>query len=144
MRLYVAFEVVYYGIITQETFGEDKAFRLLNQVKSEVSSMYKGNVEFMLRQSNLERNCLSKFINSKVNKILDSYRSNIKNEKLGQAFEKVDKIKGEANEAIQGMLSNMEDVNKLNELSKDIQFESKEYQKGAATIESNMVKQGRM
>ena len=91
----------------------------------------------------MERNCFSRFINDKVNKKLNNYKSTIKTEKLGESFKKVDAIKSEANEAIQGMLANIEESNKLNELSQDIQFEAKEYQKGAEQIETMMVNQGR-
>lgn len=69
----------------------------------------------------MERNCLTKFINTKVNTIIDN-QSNIKMGKLDDAFGKVSKIKDEANQAIAGMLENMNEADKLAETSKDLQF----------------------
>ena len=49
MKLFLHFDTVYYGIISQDTFDEAKAFRLLNDIKQIITEMYKGNVDLMLR-----------------------------------------------------------------------------------------------
>ena len=49
----------------------------MNDVKEEVKTMYKGNVGFMLKQSNLEKNCLDKFLRAKITKIVDNYNTKI-------------------------------------------------------------------
>ena len=41
LRLLIHYDVIYYGIIYSSSFGEDKAQRLLNDIKSEVTIMYK-------------------------------------------------------------------------------------------------------
>ena len=93
LRLHMAFDVIYYGLITQSSFAEDKAQRVLADVKEEVRKMYKGNVSYMFKQSNLERNCLDKFLKPKIAKILDNYSTNISSKNLNKAFEKVDEVK---------------------------------------------------
>lgn len=80
------FDVIYYGIIAGQSFGEDKAQRLLNDVKEETRKMYKGNVSFMFKQTNLERNCLDKFLKAKVNKIIENYSTSISSKNLNAAF----------------------------------------------------------
>ena len=76
--------------------------------------MYKGNVQFMLKQSNLERNCLDKFLRSKVTKIIDNYSTNISSKNLNQAFSKVDDIKSIAGRTIGKMAQNMEQAEEMN------------------------------
>ena len=56
MNLHIMFDTVYYGLVSSNEFSEDKAQKLLHSVKDEVKKMYKGNVQFMLKQTNLERN----------------------------------------------------------------------------------------
>jgi hypothetical protein len=76
------FDTVYYGIITTEDFAEDKAQKLLQSLKDEVKKMYKGNVQFMLKQTNLERNCLEKFLKPKVQTLLENYNTSISSKNL--------------------------------------------------------------
>jgi hypothetical protein len=70
--------------------------------------MYKGNVGFMLKQSNLEKNCLDKFLRVKITKICDNYNTKISSKNLNQAFAKVDEVKAIAGRTIVGMQNNME------------------------------------
>lgn len=75
--------------------------------------MYKGNIGFILWQSNLERNCLEKYLLGKVNKICDNYRSNISSKNLNKAFQKVDEVKNLAGKSIAQMAANMEQTEQL-------------------------------
>jgi hypothetical protein len=77
MKLLIHYDVIYYGLVHSPNFAEDKGQRLLNDVKEEVKTMYKGNVGFMLKQSNLEKNCLDKFLRVKITKIIDNYNTKI-------------------------------------------------------------------
>lgn len=47
MKLHVNFDSIYYGLIALDTFADEKALRLLNEVQAEVSRIYKSNVAFM-------------------------------------------------------------------------------------------------
>lgn len=76
------YDTVYYGLITQSGFAEDKAQRAMADVKEEVRKMYKGNVSFMFKQTNLERNCLDKFLKPKMIKIIENYSTSISSKNL--------------------------------------------------------------
>ena len=84
--------------------------------------MYKNNVSFIFRQSNLERNCFDKFLGAKVTKILDNYNTSISSKNLNAAFQKVDEVKQIAGKAIVGMQNNMAESQALLEKSQNIQF----------------------
>lgn len=75
--------------------------------------MYKGNVGFMFKQTNLERNCLDKFLRIKINKIIDNYSTSISSKNLNAAFEKVDEVKAIAGRTITKMAANMEQTEDL-------------------------------
>ena len=67
----------------------------------------------MLRQTNLERNCLEKFLKPKVAKLLDRHTSSIKSKNLNAAFDKVDEVKAIASKALTQMSLNMEQAEEL-------------------------------
>ena len=104
------FDTVYYGLVSSNDFSEDKAQKLLHSVKDEVKKMYKGNVQFMLKQTNLERNCLEKFLKPKVQVILENYNTSISSKNLNNAFQKVDEVKAIAGRTITKMAQNMEET----------------------------------
>lgn len=122
------FDVIYYGLIAVQSFAEDKAERALLDVKEEVRKMYKGNVSFMFKQTNLERNCLEKFLKAKVTKVLENYTTSISSKNLNAAFQKVDEVKNIAGRSITKMQSNMEQTEKLLDHSQEIQFLTKDFQ----------------
>ena len=62
----------------------------------------------MLKQSNLEKNCLDKFLRAKITKIVDNYNTKISSQNLNKAFQKVDEVKAIAGRTIVGMQNNME------------------------------------
>ena len=68
---------------------------------------YKGNVHFMLKQKNLERNCMAPYIMGAINKIVDSHSSSIKSDNLKAAFLKVNEVKDIAGRTINKMAENM-------------------------------------
>lgn len=75
--------------------------------------MYKGNVSFMFKQNNLERNCLEKFLKAKINKIVENYNTSISSKNLNAAFQKVDEVKAIAGRTITKMAANMEQTEDL-------------------------------
>ena len=72
-------------------------------MREEVTKMYKGNVSFMFKQTNLERNCLDKFLRGKINKIIENYNTAISSKNLNAAFQKVDEVKAIAGRTITKM-----------------------------------------
>ena len=103
--------------------------------------MYKGNVAFMFKQTNLERNCLDKFLRPKITKILDNYSTSISSKNLNKAFEKVDEVKQIAGRTITKMQANMEQTEDLLKASQEIQFLAKDFQKNSETLETTMKNQ---
>lgn len=86
-----------------QALTEEKAQRLLADVKTEVAKMYKGNVDFIFKQTNVERNCLGKFLTPKISKLVDNYTSSISSKNLGAAFQKVDEVKSIAGRTLNKM-----------------------------------------
>jgi hypothetical protein len=110
-------------------------------MKEELRKMYKGNVSFMFKQSNLERNCLDKFLRAKVSKIIENYNTSINSKNLNAAFQKVDEIKAIAGRTITKMAANMEQTEELLKHSQEIQYLSKDFQKNSETLETMMESQ---
>jgi len=79
--------------------------------------MYKGNIEAIFTQTNLERNCLERYIKGKVSKIVENYKSVISSKNLNKAFAKVDEVKNLAGQSIAQMAANMEQTERLLEHS---------------------------
>ena len=44
INLHIHFDIIYYGIVASSSFTEEKAQRLLNDLKEDVKGIYKGNV----------------------------------------------------------------------------------------------------
>jgi hypothetical protein len=74
----------------------------------------------MLKQTNLERNCLEKFLKSKINTILDNYNTCISSKNLNMAFQKVNEVKAIASRSLTAMAANMEQTEKLMACTQEI------------------------
>jgi hypothetical protein len=74
---------------------------LLGELKEEVRKLYKGNVVYMKRQTNLEHNCMNKFIKPKVDIIINNYTSNIASTQLKSAIDKVNDVTKMASEILE-------------------------------------------
>ena len=113
LQLHLHYEEIYYGLIAPENFTEDKAQRLLCDMKEEVKKLYKGNVVYMRRQTNLEHNCMSKFIKPKVDVLIDNFTSVTSTQNLDNAFKKVSEVKAMAGDIIEEQVRNMEQAEKI-------------------------------
>lgn len=51
---------IFFGIITDLNYGQDKARRFLNDLHGEMTKLYKGNINFIHRQQNLKPNVYDK------------------------------------------------------------------------------------
>lgn len=140
-ELHFMYDTIYYGLITQDSYPHDKAQRLLNDVRAEVTKMYKGNVQFIFKQTNLVRNCLEKFLKPKVAKILENYNTSISSKNLNMAFQKVDEVKQIAGRSIQQMAQNMQETEELMQHSQEINVMSKDFQKNSEKLETMMINQ---
>lgn len=93
MQFHLLYDVVYYGLVSLDSLGEEKAQRLLSDVRDETAKKYKGNVEFMVRQTNLERGILNQYLLKPVKKLIANHSTAIQSNNLNKAFEKVDQVK---------------------------------------------------
>jgi hypothetical protein len=75
------------------SFNEEKAFRFLVDIKTDFTKIYKGNLPFILKQTNLTPNCFDKMFKQNFQKIIDNYNTGISSKNLQQAFKKVDELK---------------------------------------------------
>ena len=49
MKLFVMYDIIYYGLVGLDDFPEEKARRLLTEVKSELNKIYYNNVESIFK-----------------------------------------------------------------------------------------------
>jgi hypothetical protein len=54
------FSIVYFGCVIDDNYNEDKAFRFLTELKAEFAKLYKGNLSYIMKQTNLTPNCYDK------------------------------------------------------------------------------------
>ena len=93
LKLHLHYDVIFFGLITKQSFGNDKANKLLKDVRDQVNTMYKSNMSKILVQTNLEKNCLDKFLRNKTLKIMENHNTSISSKNLNAAFQKVDEVK---------------------------------------------------
>jgi hypothetical protein len=86
LKLHLHYDTIFFGLVSNESFGEEKANRLLKEVRDEVNGMYKNNLGYILVQTNLTRLCLDKFLRAKMIKIIENYNTNISSKNLNKAF----------------------------------------------------------
>lgn len=60
LKIITYFSVVYFGCVVDDSYSEDKAYRFLEDLKGEFSKIYKGNLQFIMKQTNLTPNCYDK------------------------------------------------------------------------------------
>ena len=104
--MFILFDHVHFGCIADKSFNEDKAYRFLGDIKDQLSNVYKGNLSFILRQSNLTANCYDKMFKPNFTKVLENYNTGISSGNLQMAFQKVDEVTEIAHQAVNGMMSN--------------------------------------
>lgn len=105
-------------------------------VKAEIVKKYKGNVHFMLKQKNLERNCMAPYVKGPINKIVDSHSSSISSENLKAAFLKVNEVKDIAGRTISKMSENIAMAEGMVEVSTDLTFMAKDFNNDAQILET--------
>jgi hypothetical protein len=49
MKVAVLFNTIYFGCIIDSTYNEDKIFKFLEDILTEFSKIYKGNLSFVLK-----------------------------------------------------------------------------------------------
>ena len=49
MKLHIHYDVIYYGLVSNDQFTEEKAQALLAEVKEIIVKKYRGNISYMLK-----------------------------------------------------------------------------------------------
>lgn len=106
LKLSLLFSTVYFGCVTDSDYPEDKLYRFLEDLKKEFSSIYKGNLSFIFKQTNLTPNCYDKPFKTAFNKVHDNYNTGISNRNLQNAFRKVEEVKDIAIRSVTMMVEN--------------------------------------
>lgn len=117
MKLHLHYDTIYYGLVSNDQFTEEKAQGLLVDVKAIIVKKYRGNIQYMLKQSNLEKNCLAPFCQPAILKKIDSYSTSISSKNLNAAFAKVDEIKNITADTILKMSDNLQKGAEMQEMS---------------------------
>lgn len=110
VECHLIFNTVYFCFVTDLNFGEDKAQRMAADLHVELSKMYKGNLEFIRKQSNLKPNVFDKVFKSNFTKVLENYQTAIKTTNVNAAMAKADEVKAIAARSVNKMHQNMEET----------------------------------
>ena len=78
----VFFSTIYFGCLTDQNYPEDKLKRFLEDIKRDFSAIYKGNLSFIFKQTNLTPNCYDKAFKAACTKVHDNYNTGISNRNL--------------------------------------------------------------
>ena len=136
------YNVAFFGIMTDLRYDRDKAKRYLNDLYAEMNAMYKNNIAFMKRQSNLKPFVYNQPFKSMFNKVADRYKTNISMANVNTALNMADEIKDIARDSLKEYQKNMEETNKLLVTSEEMNLLAKDYQKNAQTLEDEVKKSG--
>lgn len=118
---------VFFGIVTDIKYGEDRARRFLNDLHSEMVKLYKGNINFIHRQQNLKPNVYNKVFMASFKKVQDNNSTGIQSKNLNAAIAKADEVKVIAARSVQKMNENMAETQKLLESSQEINLLAKDF-----------------
>ncbi len=104
---------VFFGLVTDLKYGQDKARRFLSDLHDEMVKLYKGNINFIHRQQNLKPNVYDKVFKAQFQRVLDNNATGIKSNNLNAAIAKADEVKVIAARSVQKMNDNMAETQKL-------------------------------
>ena len=104
---------VFFGLVTDLKYGQDKARRFLSDLHDEMVKLYKGNINFIHRQQNLKPNVYDKVFKAQFQRVLDNNATGIKSNNLNAAIAKADEVKVIAARSVQKMNENMAETQKL-------------------------------
>ncbi len=104
LKLTVLNSTVYIGCVTDSGFGEEKAQRFLQELRTEFSKMYQGRLSMIKKQTNLTANVYDQPFKKSFQKVLDTYNTGISNKNLQLAFQKVDEVKDIAARSVTQMV----------------------------------------
>ena len=60
LKVHIKYDVIYFGLVAEDQFPEEKAQRMLEEVKNVVSTMFYNDLSKVYEHKGLERNSLGK------------------------------------------------------------------------------------
>jgi len=141
LKLSVLSNTVYIGCVTDAGFSEDKAARLLEDLRAEFSKMYQGRLSLIKKQTNLTANVYDQPFKKGFQRIYDSYNTGISNKNLQLAFQKVDEVKDIAAKSVSMMVQNNEETEKLLHTSQSTLILAQDFKKNSEVLEKTMERQ---
>mmetsp|Transcript_15518 Transcript_15518/g.11300 ORF Transcript_15518/g.11300 Transcript_15518/m.11300 type:complete len:88 (+) Transcript_15518:164-427(+) len=81
-KMFVHFSTIYFGCVADDSYNEEKAFRLLADLHTEFSKVYKGNLHLIQKQTNLTPNCFDKMFKPNFQKVIENYNTGISSKNL--------------------------------------------------------------
>ena len=57
LKIFTYFSIVYFCCVVDESYSDEKGMKFLSDLKKELASMYKGNLQYIKKQTNLTPNC---------------------------------------------------------------------------------------
>eukprot|EP00347_Sterkiella_histriomuscorum_P019201 403342551 len=94
-------------------YPQEKIYRFLEDIRKEFSAIYKGNLNFIFKQTNLTPNCYDKPFKAAFNKVQENYNTGISNKNLQNAFRKVEEVKDIAARSISQAIDNSKETERL-------------------------------
>ena len=113
MKLTLLYSTIFFGCLTDNDYSEEKLFRFLSDIKKEFGGIYKGNLPFIFKQTNLTPNCYDKVFRGACIKVHDNYNTGISNRNLQNAFKKVEEVKDIAARSITIAVENQKETDRL-------------------------------
>ncbi|CDW81914.1 vesicle-associated membrane [Stylonychia lemnae] len=141
LKLSIFYSTVYFGCVTDSGYPEEKLYRFLEDLKKEFSAIYKGNLGYIFKQTNLTPNCYDKAFKAAFNKVLDNYNTGISNKNLQNAFRKVEEVKDIAARSITTMIDNNKETEQLLSKSQSTLMLAKDFEKNSEALEKTMERQ---
>ena len=138
VECHLAFKTLFFGIVTDLRYEEEKAKKVLAALHEEMEKMYKGRLDFIERQQNLKPNVYDKVFKPNFQKVYYNYNTGISSTNLNAAFDKVEEVKNIAARSVDKMNSNLSETQKLLESSQEVSLLAKDFEKNSIELESVM------
>lgn len=141
LKLSVLSHTVYLGCVSDASLSEEKAARLLEDLRGEFSKMYQGRLSLIRKQTNLTANVYDQPFKKAFTRVLDSYNTGISSKNLQLAFQKVDEVKDIAAKNVAMMVQNNAETEKLLHTSQSTLMLSQDFKKNSEELEKMMERQ---
>ena len=85
-KIVTFFQVIYFVCVVDSSYSDQKAMKFLTDLKNEFAKIYKGNLSFIKKQTNLTPNCYDNMSKSNFQKVIENYNTGISTKNIQLAF----------------------------------------------------------